>query len=110
MHDLVPAFAIVAIFVGLPWVIMHHITKWKTAATLSNHDEKSLSELHEMARYFEERLETIERIIAADRADPILTPTNSDDVSERRTPRQIAHNAQIADTQPTVSRINERNR
>ncbi|MEA3060054.1 MAG: phage shock protein, partial [Sphingomonadales bacterium] len=30
---MVGALAIVTIFVGLPWVIFHYITKWKTAAT-----------------------------------------------------------------------------
>ena len=24
-----------AIFLGLPWIIMHYITKWKTAATIT---------------------------------------------------------------------------
>ena len=55
-----------AIFIGLPWVILHFITKWKTMPTLTDNDERTLSELHEMARYMEERLETIERIVAAD--------------------------------------------
>lgn len=110
MDNVVPAFAIVAIFVGLPWVIMHHITKWKTAATLSNHDEKSLSDLHEMARYFEDRLETIERIIAADRAEPIARHETRDELSERRTPRQIAQDTRLSDADALSSLSKERNR
>jgi phage shock protein B len=38
------------IFIGLPWIIFHYITKWKTTATLTSGDEKLLDELHEAAR------------------------------------------------------------
>ena len=38
-------FAIGAIFVGLPWVVLHYMTKWKTAATLTTGDEALLEEL-----------------------------------------------------------------
>ena len=95
------------IVIGLPWLILHYITKWKTAATLTNHDEKSLGDLHEMARYFEDRLETIERIIAAERADPIKP---RDELSERRTPRQIAHETRLSDGDTIASLSKERNR
>lgn len=65
-------FAIVIVgmlFIGLPWVIMHYITKWKQAATITGEDEKLLDELHYLARQLEERLQTVERIIAADNPD-----------------------------------------
>jgi phage shock protein B len=70
-------FAIAAIFIGLPWLIFHYITKWKTTATLTNDDEQLLSDLYETARRYEERIETIERIIAAD--NPDWRPTRLDD-------------------------------
>jgi phage shock protein B len=57
------------LFVGLPWVIMHYITRWKTAATITGEDEKLLDELFYTARQLEERLLTVERIIAADNPD-----------------------------------------
>lgn len=57
------------LFIGLPWLIFHYITKWKQAATLTGADEKLLDELHYTARRLEERLITIERIIAADNPD-----------------------------------------
>lgn len=110
MDDFIPMIAIFSIFVGLPWVILHHVTKWKTAATLTNHDEKSLGELHEMARYFEERLETIERIIAAERADPLPRQNTRDELSERRSPRQIAHDTRLSDGDAISSLSKERNR
>ena len=63
---MVGALAIVTIFIGLPWVIFHYITKWKTAATLTSGDEKLLDELHDAARRLDDRLCTIERIMTAE--------------------------------------------
>jgi phage shock protein B len=57
------------LFIGLPWLVFHYITKWKQAASLTGEDEKLLDELHYTARRLEERLTTIERIIAADNPD-----------------------------------------
>ena len=57
------------IFIGLPWVILHYITKWKTAATLTNDDEALLEELYQLARRLDERMDTVERLVAADHAD-----------------------------------------
>ena len=47
-------------------IIFHYITKWKSAATLTKEDENLLDELHEVARRLDERMCTIERIMAAD--------------------------------------------
>lgn len=67
MEDvLVPIIVIPTIFIGLPWLILHYMTRWKTAATLTREDENLLDELHDLARRLEERMTTIERIIAAD--------------------------------------------
>lgn len=55
-----------AIFLGLPWLILHYVTKWKSAATLTREDEVLLSDMHETARRLDDRLATIERIMAAD--------------------------------------------
>jgi phage shock protein B len=63
---IVGALAIVSIFVGLPWLIFHYVTKWKQAATLTSGDEKLLDDLHEAARRLDDRLCTIERIMTAE--------------------------------------------
>lgn len=55
-----------ALFIGLPWVVMHYITKWKTMSTLTNEDEDLLEDLYVMARRLDDRMDTIERIIKAD--------------------------------------------
>ena len=61
-----PVIAVVVLFLGLPWLIFHYITKWKTAATLTSGDEKLLDDLHEAARRLDDRLCTIERIMTAE--------------------------------------------
>jgi phage shock protein B len=69
MHDaeiLIPLIAILSIFVGLPWLIFHYVTKWKQAATLSQSDEKLLDDVYEAARRLDDRLCTIERIMTAE--------------------------------------------
>jgi phage shock protein B len=60
------ALAIVTLFIGLPWLIFHYITKWKTAAKLTGSDEKLLDELHDAARRLDDRLCSIERIMTAE--------------------------------------------
>ena len=54
------------VFVALPWLVLHYITKWKTAATLTTDDEKLLEELHDVARRLDDRVATIERIMTAE--------------------------------------------
>jgi phage shock protein B len=66
VEDFLPVFAIVAIFLGLPWIIMHYITKWKTAATITTDDEHLLEELYTLAKRLDERMDTVERLVASD--------------------------------------------
>ena len=61
--------AIIAIFIGLPWIILHYITKWKTAATITTDDEVLLEELYNLAKRLDERMDTVERLVASDNPD-----------------------------------------
>ncbi len=63
---IVPVFGAIVLFIGLPWLIFHYITKWKTAARLTGSDEKLLDDLHDAARRLDDRLCSIERIMAAE--------------------------------------------
>lgn len=64
--DIEGLFAIGAIFIGLPWLILHYATQWRRARGLSIEDERLLDDMHDMARRLDDRLQTIERIVAAD--------------------------------------------
>lgn len=63
---LVPLIACGTLFIGLPWILLHYITQWKRAGSLTADDEKLMDGLYETARRLDDRLATIERIIAAD--------------------------------------------
>jgi phage shock protein B len=66
MGMMMGALAIITLFIGLPWLIFHYMTKWKQAKTLTDSDEKLLDELHDAARRLDDRLCTIERIMTAE--------------------------------------------
>ena len=58
-----------ALLLGLPWIVFHYITKWKTAATITNDDEVLLEELYQLAKRLDERMDTVERLVASDNPD-----------------------------------------
>ncbi len=62
----VPVLAIMTVVIGLPWLVFHYITRWKTAATLTNEDEKLMEELYDLARRLDDRMCSIERIMTAE--------------------------------------------
>lgn len=63
-------FLIVAvIFIALPWIVLHYVTKWKTSATITTDDEVLLEELYNLAKRLDDRMDTVERLVAADNPD-----------------------------------------
>jgi phage shock protein B len=64
--DIEGVLAISALFIGLPWLILHYVTKWKSTATITSEDENLLQDLYDTARRLDDRLVTIERIMTAD--------------------------------------------
>lgn len=60
------------VLIGLPWMVMHYMTKWKTAATITTDDEVLLEELYNLAKRLDERMDTVERLVATD--DPEYSP------------------------------------
>jgi phage shock protein B len=63
---MIPILICAMLFIGLPWLIFHYVTRWKSQATLTREDEGLLDELHELARRLDDRLNTVERIMSAD--------------------------------------------
>jgi phage shock protein B len=58
--------AITMLVIALPWLILHYITKWKSAATITTDDEALLEELYSLAKRLDERMDTVERLVASD--------------------------------------------
>ena len=74
MEDIIVPIGVTGmLFIGLPWLIFHYVTQWRRARGISIEDENLLDELHDLARRLDDRLATIERIVAAD--NPNWRPT-----------------------------------
>ncbi|MBI1403857.1 MAG: envelope stress response membrane protein PspB [Porphyrobacter sp.] len=93
--DFEGVLAIVAIFIGLPWMILHYITKWKTAPTITADDEVLLEELYNLAKRLDERMDTVERLVAAD--DPSFSPVR------RLMPDQEKDNQQLRELEQMIA-------
>lgn len=65
-------FFIPLFLMGTIWVVLHYMTKWKTAPTITADDEVLLEELYNLAKRLDERMDTVERLVASD--DPAFTP------------------------------------
>ncbi len=67
MEDvIIPLIVVPILFIGLPWLVFHYITRWKTAATLTTDDERLMEELYDLARRLDDRMCSIERIMTAE--------------------------------------------
>lgn len=95
MEEIILPIVIVPIlFIGLPWLIFHYITRWKTAATLTTDDEKLMEELYDLANRLDDRMCSIERIMTAENpnwravaCDPAATGIEDLNVSSRAAKR-----------------------
>jgi len=83
MEDIIVPVAVVGmLFIGLPGMILHYLTKWKSQTGISSQDEALLDELHELARRLDQRIESVERIVAAE--NPNWKDNRIADLSEQR--------------------------
>ena len=78
---IIPVIVVGILFIGLPWIILHYITRWKTAATLTTADENLMEDLYDIARRLEDRVVTVERILTAE--NPNWRSLASDPFAER---------------------------
>ena len=91
---LMPVLVCGMLFIGLPWLLLHYVSQWKRAPKITEEDERMLDEMYNLARRLEDRLNTVERIVAADNPDwkpglgttqsPYLSDLQSDRTSDRR--------------------------
>ncbi|PZT84803.1 MAG: envelope stress response membrane protein PspB [Citromicrobium sp.] len=66
MDEFFGAFFVAAVFIAVPWIILHYITKWKTSAAITTDDEALLEELYNLAKRLDDRMDTVERLVASD--------------------------------------------
>jgi phage shock protein B len=55
--------AIICLFVVLPWMILHYISKARSSGALSEEDGRMLEDLWRSAKTMERRIETMERLL-----------------------------------------------
>ena len=66
MDDMIPVLICAILFIAMPWLFLHYSSKFRAAKGISTQDEQLLDDLYSTARRLDARLESIERIIAAD--------------------------------------------
>ena len=92
---LIPVLVVGILFLGLPWLVFHYITQWKTAARLTGSDEKLLDDLYDAARRLDDRLCSIERIMTAENPNwrqqclPDSTARIEDEIAELRANEKV---------------------
>ena len=93
MDYLAPVIIVGMLFIGLPWIILHYVTRWKTAATLTTSDENLMEDLYELSRRLEDRLGTVERILTAE--NPNWRTIASDPLAERLQDRTVSNEPRV---------------
>ncbi|HUQ13197.1 MAG TPA: envelope stress response membrane protein PspB [Novosphingobium sp.] len=106
------AVAAILVIIGLPWLILHYITRWKTAATLTTGDEALLEELYSLARRLDERMDTVERLVASDNPEfkpaRLMADREVDNLPLRELDRLLAEREPADRTQTRATRANRR--
>jgi phage shock protein B len=92
--DFEAIFIVPTVVIGLPWLILHYVTKWKTSATITTDDEVLLEELYNLAKRLDDRMDTVERLVASD--NPEFRPARLVHNSE-------ADNQQLAELEQLIA-------
>ncbi len=74
---LIGIVTVVSLFIVLPWMILHYISKNRASRNLSEDDERMLEDLWRSARTMERRIETLERLIEPDAQPTRPRPTHT---------------------------------
>lgn len=75
MGEFTPVLVVFILFVGLPWLVLHYVTRMRQTSRLSADDERMLEDLWRSAREITRRLETVEKILEI-KPDPERTTHN----------------------------------
>ncbi|MEP0391720.1 MAG: envelope stress response membrane protein PspB [Erythrobacter sp.] len=88
-----PVIVVMTLFIALPWIVLHYVTKWKTAATITSDDEVLLEELYNLAKRLDERMDTVERLVATD--DPSFNPVKRLQADQEQDNQQLRELEQL---------------
>ncbi len=62
----VAGLVFICLFVVLPWIFLHYLTKARSNSGLNQDEERMLEEIWKSSRTMERRIETLERLIDAE--------------------------------------------
>lgn len=66
-EDIIAVLGVVLI--GMIWLVLHYVTKWRQAPKITHEDENLLDDMYQLARRLEDRVQTVERLVALDHPD-----------------------------------------
>ena len=105
MEDiLVPIFVCGILFIGMPWLIFHYVTKWKTAPKITQRGRRPARRDAPALAPAGRPPATVERIIAADNPDwrpGPACPTNAKPIAWK-TARNCVTNAKCSAAKPAT--------
>ena len=87
------------LFIGLPWLVLHYVTKWRQAPKITQEDEKLLDEMYHLARRLDERVQTVERLVALDHPEARIG-------LDTRPPTSVGSFSRSVDTDHDLTRRN----
>ncbi len=65
-EETVAIIAVLILFIGLPWLVLHYVTQWRKANNLSPDGERMIEDVWKSARTMERRIEALESILDSD--------------------------------------------
>jgi len=98
----IPIIIIPILFIAFPWLILHYVTKWKTKTSITTEDETMLDDLYDLARRLDDRMQTLERILADE--NPNWNPLAGSD----RRPALSDERAELADLESELKALRGR--
>ncbi len=67
MNAIAATILVLFVCIVLPlYIVLHFVTKWKETREISRDDEQLLEDLWQLSQRFEDRLETLEKILDDD--------------------------------------------
>lgn len=62
-ENVVAILAVLTLFIGLPWLILHYVTQWRRSGQLTPDDEHMLEDVWRSAKRMERRIDALEAIL-----------------------------------------------
>jgi phage shock protein B len=65
-EEYVAIAAVLILFIGLPWLVLHYVTQWRKTNSLGPGGEHMIEDVWKSAKAMERRIEALEAILDSD--------------------------------------------